>query len=130
MTTPTPSPVASPGLSPEEHVRIVRFQAVVQAAARIMGMGLHVFCPIAHTHPIAQAGKLPTGWEFWESYDRAMLAACAELWVVKMSGWDQSVGVRHEIEIAHELGLRVRFLDHPVTEEIVHQVLAKLTTEG
>ena len=54
-------------------VRVARFDAVNKVAAKMMRDGLHVFSPISHTHPIALAGDLPGGWEYWEAYDRALI---------------------------------------------------------
>ncbi len=69
-----------------------------------MAGGFLVFSPISHTHPIAEAGDLPKGWEFWESYDRTFLEWCDRLHVLKLPGWRESIGVAAEIQIAGQLG--------------------------
>lgn len=91
-----------------------RVGAVNRVAADMMRRGLHVFSPISHTHPIAQAGNLPNDWKYWEAYDRAMLAACCKLAVLKLPGWEQSEGVRAEIALAKEMRLPVEYLDEAV----------------
>lgn len=103
--------LASPYSHPDPAVREARFRAACAAAAHLMRAGVLVFSPIAHTHPIACAGGLPTGWEFWERYDRAVLAACGELAVLKLPGWTESKGIRAEIVIARELGSPVRYVE-------------------
>jgi len=50
-------------------------------------------------------------WEFWERYDLEMLAACEELWVLKLAGCQQSRGVNAEIAAAKTLGKPVRFVE-------------------
>jgi hypothetical protein len=75
----------------------------------MMRRGMHVFSPIAHTHPIAAHG-LPGDWDFWQTYDRLMLSRCDELAVLCLPGWRESVGVRAEIDIATRLGLPARFI--------------------
>jgi hypothetical protein len=87
-----------------------RFNAVNRAAAQLMREGKHVFSPISHTHPIAIAGDLPTTWEFWQEYDRAVLEHCCELVILMQDGWDESKGVAGECRIATELGIPVSFL--------------------
>jgi hypothetical protein len=72
--------------------------------------GAHIFSPIAHSHPIALAGDLPLEFEYWEQYDRKMLAACAELWVCTMDGWRESKGVSAEIAIASERKMPIRYI--------------------
>ena len=99
--------LATPYSHPNAAVRQARFEAVNVAAAELMGQGLHIYSPISHTHHIALAGQLPLGWEYWEKYDRAILAACKEVIVLMLDGWKESKGVTAEIKIATELGLKV-----------------------
>lgn len=102
--------LASPYSNSDPAVRLARFHAVCREAARLMARGRLVFSPIAHTHPIAEAGQLPLGWPFWERYDRRMIGACDELHVLRLDGWRTSVGVQAEIAIAAELGKPVHYL--------------------
>lgn len=102
--------LASPYSHPEWSVRNARFRIVCKVAARLMADGIGIFCPIAHTHPIAEEGQLPTAFVFWEKYDRAMLAACSRMIVVMMDGWRESVGVRKEIQIMAEMGKAVEYI--------------------
>jgi hypothetical protein len=103
--------LASPYSHPDPEVRAARFRAVCQVAAVLMARGEFVYSPITHTHPIAQCGELPTGFDFWREYDRRMLAACDDIAVVRMKGWQESAGIAAELLIAGELGLPVRWLD-------------------
>ena len=48
-------------------------------------------------HPLLSYG-LPTGWEFWEWLDRQHLHHCDRMIVLTLEGWDESHGVRAEIE--------------------------------
>jgi nucleoside 2-deoxyribosyltransferase len=103
--------LASPYSSPSPEVRESRFHAACRAAAQLMAGGAFVFSPIAHTHPIALAGDLPKGWDWWREYDRRMLAACDEVAVLCIDGWRESVGVQGEIAIAAETGKPVKYLE-------------------
>ena len=103
--------LACPYSHEDEAVRIERFNAVNVVAAQLMRKGLHIFSPISHTHPIAMAGGLPKGWDFWNAYDRVMINACEKVMVLKIDGWEESVGVAAEIAIARELGMRVEFVE-------------------
>ena len=102
--------LASPYSDADPAVEQARFDAVCRAAAALMRQGLLVFSPIAHSHPIARFG-LPRDWAFWQRYDIAFLAQCDELWVLMLAGWESSVGVRAEIDIAREMGKPVRLVD-------------------
>lgn len=92
-------------------VKEERFQAVNKVGARLMAEGKYIFSPISHTHPIAMAGSLPGGWDYWEGYDRRMLVCCDRIIVLKLPGWEQSTGVQAEIKIGAELGLPVEYID-------------------
>lgn len=97
--------LGSPYSDPDPAVMEARFQAVCKAAAQLMSSGLHIFSPIAHTHPILRAGHLPTRWSYWEKFDRAVLETCRTLTVLKLDGWERSTGLAGEIKIAHQLVL-------------------------
>lgn len=104
--------LATPYNHPDAEVRERRFREVNRVAGDMIRRGEHVFSPISHTHPIALDGDLPKGWEFWRTYDRAMLRACGKLAVLMQDGWQESVGVQAEIAIAREMGLPVEFIEH------------------
>jgi hypothetical protein len=65
-----------------------------------MRAGLYVYSPISHSHPIALAGGLPLGWDYWEGYDREILSHCGALVVLEISGWSESTGVTGELKIS------------------------------
>ena len=113
ITTPDDGLIylGSPYSHPEPRVRQRRFELVCAVAAAMMRVGHLVFSPIAHTHPIAEAGDLPKGWDFWKRYDEVMLAASARLVVLKLPGWEESKGIAGEIEIMTAAGKPVLFLE-------------------
>jgi hypothetical protein len=103
--------LACPYSHPDRAVRVARFESANRMAAQLMAVGEYVFSPISHTHPIAEAGGLPLGWDFWEGYDRAILANCEKVVVLKLDCWYESKGVAAEIAIAREMGLPIQFAD-------------------
>jgi hypothetical protein len=105
--------LATPYSHDDLAVRERRFAIANRVAADLMRSGVHVFSPISHTHPIAMAGELPKGWDFWEAFDRTVLAACVKVIVLRQPGWEQSTGVRAELGIAREIGLPIEFMDPP-----------------
>src|SRR5271157_2943825 len=80
-----------------------RFQAVCRYAASLMRIGVKVFSPIAHTHPIAQY-DLPKGWDFWQQYDEAFLERCDAMIVLMLDGYRESKGLRGETEYMRKHG--------------------------
>lgn len=102
--------LACPYSHPDSQIRRARFEAVNAAAALLMREGELVFSPISHTHPIAEAGDLPKGWEYWREFDRAYLAVSRRFIILELDGWRESIGVTAEIAIAQEFGLRAELL--------------------
>jgi len=103
--------LATPYTDDDPYIMEKRFRRASTAAARLMQIGLHVFSPISHTHPIASLGGLPRGWEYWRQYDLAILSCCARMIVYKQPGWDRSKGVASEIAIAQKLGIPVEYME-------------------
>ncbi len=103
--------LATPYSDPDPAIRNHRFLVVNKVAGRLMAAGHLVFSPISHTHPIALAGDLPKGWEFWAKYDFTFINDWADgVWVLMQPGWEESVGVTAEIKLAEELGKPVEYL--------------------
>jgi hypothetical protein len=100
--------LASPYDDPDPAVREQRYRQVCQVAARMIRDGHLVFSPIAYSHPMSKFG-LPGDWLFWRRYDNAMLERCDALVVVCMDGWNLSVGVRAECELARQLEMSIQY---------------------
>ena len=104
--------LASPYMHADPEVKRARHDAAVRAAIRIMAeTGEAVFSPIAHSHlmHVWSDGKIGGDWRQWAEFDRAVIAACSTFYVLMLDGWEQSVGIKAELEIARGLGLRVVF---------------------
>lgn len=102
--------LAGPYSNPDPQVCIRRFETLNQHAARMMQAGIMVFSPISHTHPIALAGDLPKGWDFWEKYDSLYLDMSRAMVVLCLDGWKSSAGVKHEIRVIESQGKPVYYL--------------------
>jgi len=75
------------------------FQEAARVAAWLASRGVNVFCPITHSHPLAVYGKLDAkDHEFWLGLDYPLMAASMGMVAVKMDGWEDSLGMRDEIE--------------------------------
>lgn len=118
--------LASPYSHPEAIGREARFHEACAATARLLKHGTAVFSPVVFGHPLVAHG-LPTDWSFWEPFAREHIARCDELLVLMLDGWQDSVGVAAEIEIAGEFGKPVRYLAQDAT---VSPTLAHVAKEG
>lgn len=81
--------------------------------AQLMRAGVPVFCPIAHTHPVAAAElrDKQTDHGFWMRADGPMMEAAGGLLVALVPGWGESHGVRFETEQFRHAGKPVMFWD-------------------
>jgi len=96
--------LASPYTHPDPKVREERYVLACKKAAELMLAGKVIFCPIAHSHPIAEQmpeGKAVDG-AFWKHQDEPYMAMCDELIVYMLPGWDKSSGIAHEIALAQD----------------------------
>jgi len=109
--------LASPYSHPDLTLRTIRFHSVCRVAGILMSRGEFVYSPIAHTHPIAEVMDLPTGWEYWARYDELIIRRCDLMYVLTIDGWDTSVGVQAEIEIAHLQAMPIIYVDANGKEE-------------
>lgn len=97
-------------------IRNYRFSMANEAAAWLMSGNNIVFSPISHSVPIAKTGQVPElSWQFWRKQDFAFLEWADALVVLKINGWEKSVGVREEIEEA-------RRLDKPIVYTTMHDI--------
>jgi nucleoside 2-deoxyribosyltransferase len=105
--------LACPYTDPEATVREERFRLATEAAAALIKKGHVVFSPITMTHPIdvVLAGSSATlGSEFWVAFDEAFMDMCSEMMVLDIEGWDQSNGIRREMEYFKAQGKAVRLM--------------------
>lgn len=103
--------IASPYDHPDDEVRQMRYRQVVAFTAQQAQAGHMVYSPICHWHPIAEAHDLPKGFEWWQKMDFHVIGRCDALWVLRLSGWSESRGVKAEIDHALQLGLPVEYHD-------------------
>lgn len=97
-------------------------QAYIDAAnlaARLLRLGVKVYSPITHTHPIAIHGGLnPLDHEIWLPFNRSIMKKSDALLVVKMDSWQDSYGIAEEIKAFTADCKPIMYLN-PETMEVV-----------
>lgn len=81
------------------------FEVVAKKAAELAKAKVQVFCPIAHSHPMALHGDLEGGdFDFWMQFDDPFMRASVGLLIYMMPGWKDSRGVIAELEHFRKAG--------------------------
>jgi hypothetical protein len=101
--------LASPYSHPEESVRYGRYYKVIEATSDLIKQGYLVYAPIVHNHVITITPDIPKDFSFWKTFDVAMLKRCDAIAVLKLEGWEKSIGIQHELTVA-------RYLHYPIYE--------------
>ncbi len=90
----------------------VSFRVSCAVAAKLVEAGNVVIAPIIHGHALSEHGHmLDHGRDFWLKHDLEILHHCNQVVVVKLKGWEESVGVQAEIAEAKKLDIPVVYLD-------------------
>ena len=98
---------------PDLSVRNERFRLATNTAAKIISQGYIVYSPITMTHPldVVLAGHHNTlGSDYWVNFDEAFMDACSEMIVLQIEGWDESLGIKREIEYFKAQGKPIYYL--------------------
>ena len=104
--------LASPYSAPTARQRTMRYKKVCKKAAELMEKGELIFCPIAHSHPIETIGMADRkSGDWWLRQDFAILEKCSKLLVYKMKGWENSYGIKREIDFAELAGIPVEYIE-------------------
>lgn len=103
--------IACPYTDPSRKVEHQRYEAVRHFVAEYARRGRIVYSPILHFHDAAVQHNLPTAADFWKEHNATMLRHASRLLVYRLPGWNRSVGVTWEIDLAQRLCLPVDYAD-------------------
>ena len=79
--------------------RAMAHMEVCRNVALLIKAGVHVYSPIAHTHPVAEFGNInPFDHDIWLPADQPLMDAAKGLIVLQLDGWDNSFGLQCELD--------------------------------
>jgi hypothetical protein len=104
--------LACPYSHADASVRRKRYELATAAAATLVKQGVIVFSPITMTHPldVALAGETSLGSEFWVKFDEAFMDVCYEMIILKVDGWEESSGIRREMDFFEQEGKPISYM--------------------
>jgi hypothetical protein len=89
--------LASPYTHREKEKRVQRFEQTTRAMKLLYEYGWIIFSPITHSHPLAELG-LGIDWKTWEVFDKSIMTTCKGIIVLQLEGWEDSAGIRVEVD--------------------------------
>lgn len=102
--------IASPYSDPDPSERQWRYIQALEYVNYCLARRDWVYSPIVHCHAVTVQG-VPFDADFWAEYDMTMMDRSSGIRVLKIEGWDASLGVKSEIEWAHRNGRPVDYVD-------------------
>lgn len=89
-----------------------RYLVNLAFAAEYLSKGLILYSLIVHCHEMAKRFSMPRDFKFWRHYNLSMLSLANELWLLKLHGWDKSVGIAAELEFAKANNIIIQEIDN------------------
>lgn len=101
-----------------------RFRLVTEVSVILVEMGVAHFSPITQSHVQKKIADdmgitFVSDFEFWRRFDLAMLQGCTEMYVLKLPGWKNSVGVMAEIKRAQRLKKPVSYITYDEANQVI-----------
>ena len=111
--------MASPYTKHAGGYEVANFEACL-AASLLIDKGVRIFCPIAHSHAIANVGIIEKGdSRTWLAQDYPLMIAATGLLVVMIDGYEDSHGIAVEVETFKEQDKQIHYLPWPLVESEV-----------
>lgn len=102
--------LAAPYSHPDPKIVEARMEILCKVDAKLIKAGIFTVSPLMK-HYIIHHADLPGDYAFWKNYSDTLLCAVDQVIVIKMPGWEESIGVTAEIRIATDLGIPVVYVD-------------------
>ena len=102
--------LASPYAHADHKIMDWRYSEAMRCLHKLLLRRQWTYSPIVHCHELAKTHQLPRDFVFWVEFNDAMLKPASELLVLTLNGWQESNGVTHEIDLAYELNIPIRFV--------------------
>lgn len=103
--------VASPYSHPVDEIRIENYKVVSLYTANLVRNGFVIFSPITYGHHLTEFKEMPLDFEFWGNFCLTFLAKCDMMHVLRIPGWENSKGVREEIDFCKKFEIPIVYIE-------------------
>ncbi len=102
--------ISSPYSHKDKKIEHERYVETCKYAAWLFSLNEKAISPVIIGHPLLQHEKLPGDFTFWKNYSFDLLNNCQQLHVLELDGWEESVGIQHEIIYAQSKEIEVVYI--------------------
>lgn len=102
--------IASPYIHSNSEIQQGRVDAVARYTAHLYIAKSTAFSPIVHSNALREQAEFPITWDWWQFHDEHILKLCSSMHILMLNGWEMSVGVTAEIEIARENNIPTTYI--------------------
>ena len=92
--------LASPYSSRDGSIQNQRANHTCESASVLIEAGIFVFSPIVYCHALATEFSIPGDFDYWKAFNWTWIEWAEQFWIDAQPGWDESVGVQHELNFA------------------------------
>jgi hypothetical protein len=96
--------LASPYSCKDSFAMTSRYRLALRATVDLMKRGELVFSPITYGHALETKAQTTFPYDYWLKWSRAMLSGSSKIYVLTIPGWEESLGVKEEVTLAHAMG--------------------------
>jgi hypothetical protein len=100
--------IISPYTHDDPEIVSMRVVATERYFLKLIADGHFPVSVIVACHHLTERYKIPATYNFWSEYCTSEMSTCDEVHMLKLLGWESSVGVKSEREIAASLGQTVQ----------------------
>lgn len=114
--------LASPYTALDAELKRRRVRQTMEALASLHAQNIVAYSPIVHWYEVVKEFALPDDHLPWIVQCEGMMRLCGSIGILRLDGWRESRGVKHEIDFSMRNGLSIFAFDL-VGSMCVHQGL-------
>lgn len=116
--------VAAPYTHLSKRIMSLRETMITATVGYLIDNGMHAYSPITESAQYQKNAGLDGTWDFWGTRDTDILRRMDELLVLMLPGWEDSVGVAAEVEIAKRLGMKISYMGYrEIRARVFHEMV-------
>lgn len=105
--------LAAPYSHPDKKIVQARMEDIYKVMYIYMKRGEHILTPLA-MHEVVVRHNLPDDFIYWGKYCLDILKRCDKMVILKLPGWEYSLGIQKEMEFCKENNIPIEYINTPL----------------